>query len=87
MVWKSWGATALLLPAIVALVLAVAPPLCSGAADVAVAFSAAPRRVSGSPSAAFAFRVALTSGGGGGPCADCTVTCQVSHFESERTTN
>ncbi|TKW25474.1 hypothetical protein SEVIR_3G122400v4 [Setaria viridis] len=77
MVWKSWGAIALLLPAIVALVLAVAPPLCSGAADVAVGFSAAPPRVSRSPSAAFAFRVALTTtgGGGGGPCGDCTVTC------------
>jgi hypothetical protein len=76
MVWKSWGGAALV-PAIVLLLLAVAPPLCSGADDVAVGFSAAPRRVSRSPSAAFAFRVTLT-GAGGGPCGDCTVTCQVS---------
>ncbi|CAL4902451.1 unnamed protein product [Urochloa decumbens] len=79
MVWKSWGAAAALLPAIVLLLLAAAAPqLCSGAADVAVSFSAAPRRVSGSPAAAFAFRVTRTgSGRGGGPCGDCTVTCQL----------
>ncbi|OEL29984.1 hypothetical protein BAE44_0008997 [Dichanthelium oligosanthes] len=75
MVWKSWGAAALLLPAI-ALLLAVAPP-CSGAADVAVSFSATPRVVSRSPSAVFAFRVTRTGGAGGGPCGDCTVTCQL----------
>ncbi|RLM98408.1 hypothetical protein C2845_PM06G03680 [Panicum miliaceum] len=75
MVWKSWGGAALV-PAVVLLLLAVAPPLCSGADDVAVGFSAAPRRVNRSPSAAFAFRVTLT-GAGGGPCGDCTVTCQL----------
>nr|CAB3464247.1 unnamed protein product [Digitaria exilis] len=76
MVWKSWGgARAPLLPAIALLLLAAAP-LCSGAGDVAVIFAAAPRRVSGSPSATFAFRVTLTTGAGG-PCGDCTVTCQL----------
>ncbi|CAN6336588.1 unnamed protein product [Urochloa humidicola] len=78
MVWKSWGAAALLPAIALVLLAAAAPQLCSGAADVAVSFSAAPRRVSGSPAAAFAFRVARTGGGGGGrPCGDCTVTCQL----------
>nr|CAB3460534.1 unnamed protein product [Digitaria exilis] len=76
MVWKSWGARAQLLPAIALLLLAAAP-LCSGAGDVAVSFAAAPRRVSGSPSAAFAFRTTLLTTGAGGPCGDCTVTCQL----------
>ncbi|CAN6345606.1 unnamed protein product [Urochloa humidicola] len=75
MVWKSWGAAALLPAIALVLLAAAAPQLCSAAADVAVSFSAAPRRVSGSPSAAFAFRVTRTTGGG--PCGDCTVTCQL----------
>ncbi|CAN6354087.1 unnamed protein product [Urochloa humidicola] len=76
MLWKSWGAAALLPAIAVVLLAAAAPQLCSGAADVGVSFSAAPRRVSGWPSATFAFRVTRT-GVGGGPCGDCTVTCQL----------
>ncbi|XP_062180668.1 uncharacterized protein LOC133885052 [Phragmites australis] len=70
MVWKSWGG----LLSIALLLVASSAPLCSGAGDVAVSFSNAPRRVSKSASAIFAFRAVLS---GGGPCGDCTITCQL----------
>ncbi|KAL6841555.1 hypothetical protein ACP4OV_028698 [Aristida adscensionis] len=69
----SWGGGLLVL-AIALLLVASPAPLCSGAGDVAVALSGAPPLVSPSASAAFAVRVLRS---GGGPCADCAVTCKL----------